>query len=175
MLPDWPVAYGCAAPVQVVQLSLLAKHLTRSTVVNVHGVSAKFLQAGEKKAALLRWQQQQQALEVRQQEQQQHAVKRQEQRQPEVTQQQQQQQRPELVPATSQASISCFSKVSKATACALRCLQALVLLGMSAMHVVTGQQSCCACLAAALPGPAAAGPASAAHQRADGLSYVFLA
>jgi hypothetical protein len=108
--------------VQVLQLSLLAKGLTRSTVVNVHGVSAKFIQAGEKKAALLRWQQQQrhlQALEDHHQQQQQHDQQEQQQQQQQQDStrksskgQQQQQQQIELIAVCGQPVQSAFSKVS---------------------------------------------------------------
>jgi hypothetical protein len=96
----------------VLQLSLLAKGLTRSTVVNVHGVSAKFIQAGEKKAALLRWQQQQlhlQTLEQQQQEQQHDGVLQQSK---DEQKQQQPQQAMELIAACGQPVQSAFSKVS---------------------------------------------------------------
>jgi hypothetical protein len=46
---------------KVLQLSELAPGLARSTVINVHGVSAKFLEAGAKRAQLLAWRAQQRA------------------------------------------------------------------------------------------------------------------
>lgn len=48
--------------VQVVQLSELARGLSRSTVVNTHGVSAKFIRMGQQQAHKL-WKQQQQQQE----------------------------------------------------------------------------------------------------------------
>jgi digalactosyldiacylglycerol synthase len=55
---------------KVVQLSELARGMSRSTVVNVHGVSAKFLRVGQHQAHRL-WKQQQQQQHQQQQQQQQ--------------------------------------------------------------------------------------------------------
>eukprot|EP00879_Flechtneria_rotunda_P010803 GHRR01011289.1.p1 GENE.GHRR01011289.1~~GHRR01011289.1.p1 ORF type:complete len:484 (+),score=165.02 GHRR01011289.1:149-1600(+) len=52
---------------KVVQLSQLAKGLTRSTTVNVHGVSAKYLEVGRQQAQRLRQQQQRQQQQCHQQ------------------------------------------------------------------------------------------------------------
>jgi hypothetical protein len=114
--------------VQVLQLSLLAKGLTRSSVVNVHGVSAKFITAGEKKASLLRWQQQQRHLQGLEQQQQDHSQQQddaqqqdhhhQQQQQGDGVQQrskvQQRQQQLELIAVCGQPVQSCFSKVRAA-------------------------------------------------------------